>query len=71
MQSGQWKRHGFSDFLTKTGVSAALADAVLEMCRAEQRPSDPIEYVLRIYGKYYNMSVLTGYLIKINRHVTV
>jgi hypothetical protein len=45
MQIRKWKRHEFSDYLTKTGVSAALADAVLELCRAEERPSDPIEYV--------------------------
>lgn len=44
----EWKPHEFNDFLTKTGVSAALADAVLELLGGqteEERPADPIEYL--------------------------
>ncbi|KAF0762996.1 Uncharacterized protein FWK35_00024273 [Aphis craccivora] len=41
----KWKRHEFGDFLTENEVSAALAKAILELCRAEKRPSDPIEFI--------------------------
>lgn len=41
----EWKRHEFSDFLTRTGVTAALAKAALALYRTEDRPADPIEYV--------------------------
>lgn len=60
MQIGKWKRHEFSDYLTKTGVSAALANAVLELCRAEKRPSDPIEYVKIIVQYCIITSDFTG-----------
>lgn len=45
----EWKPHEFNDYLTKTGVSAALAEAVLELCGGrtdEERPANPIEYLL-------------------------
>ncbi|KAL4091118.1 hypothetical protein QTP88_025856 [Uroleucon formosanum] len=44
-RSDKWKRHEFSGFLTENGVSAALANTVLELCRAEKRPEDPIEFI--------------------------
>lgn len=39
----KWRRREFSDFLTKTGVSTALTDAILRLI--EERPTDPLEYV--------------------------
>eukprot|EP00102_Acyrthosiphon_pisum_P008721 XP_003245737.1 PREDICTED: uncharacterized protein LOC100573050 [Acyrthosiphon pisum] len=41
----KWKRHEFSDFLTENDVSAALANTLLELCRADKRPDDPIEFI--------------------------